>query len=75
MCAYVLVTQVWFGVYYDMNEMKSSGTFLLHFAIPHCGRKKTNMTVASMMTCKIGLIWRHMKTLYSYYQLVLVTDY
>ena len=28
-------------------------------------RKETNMAVASMMTCTIGLIWRHMKTLYT----------
>ena len=27
-------------------------------------QKETNMVVASRMTCKIGLIWRHMKTLY-----------
>ena len=27
-------------------------------------QKETNMAVASRMTCKIGLIWRHMKTLY-----------
>ena len=26
-------------------------------------KEETNMVVASMMTCKIGLIWRHMKTL------------
>ena len=28
-------------------------------------QKETNMVVASRMTCKIGLIWHHMKTLYS----------
>ena len=27
-------------------------------------QKETNMAVARRMTCKIGLIWRHMKTLY-----------
>ena len=26
-------------------------------------KQETNMAVTSMMTCKIGLIWRHMKTL------------
>ena len=29
-------------------------------------QKETNMVVASWMTCKIGLIWHHMKTLYSH---------
>ena len=29
-------------------------------------QKETNVAVASRMTCKIGLIWRHMKTLYNY---------
>ena len=29
-------------------------------------QKETNMAVASMMTCKIGLKWCHMKTLYSF---------
>ena len=27
-------------------------------------QKETNMAGASRMICKIGLIWRHMKTLY-----------
>ena len=27
-------------------------------------KEEVNMSVASRMTCKIGLIWRHMKTLY-----------
>ena len=27
-------------------------------------RKETNMAIVGMMTCKIGLIWRHMKALY-----------
>ena len=34
--------------------------------------KETNMAVASMMTCKIGLIWRHMKTLYRLWQEVTI---
>ena len=29
-------------------------------------QKETNMAVMSRMTCKIGLIWRHMKTLYCF---------
>ena len=28
-------------------------------------QKETNMAVASRMTCQIGLIWRHVKTLYT----------
>ena len=28
-------------------------------------QKETNMAVASRMTCKIAVIWRHMKTLYN----------
>ena len=28
--------------------------------------EETNMAVAIMMTCKISLIWRHMKTVYWY---------
>ena len=28
-------------------------------------QKETNMAVASTMTCKICLLWRHMKTLYT----------
>ena len=29
-------------------------------------KEEINMVVASSMTCKIDLIWRHMKTLYIY---------
>ena len=28
-------------------------------------QKETNMAVMSRMTCKIGLIWHHMETLYT----------
>ena len=32
-------------------------------------QKETIMVVASRMTCKIGLIWHHMKTLYNSYSM------
>ena len=36
---------------------------MFSYTVSH--EEETNMAVASMMTCKIGLIWCHMKTLYS----------
>ena len=48
---------------YELNK-----TVMVHFvAFPYtftC-KQETNMAVASMMTCKICLIWRHMKNPYS----------
>ena len=46
---------------YELN--KKWQDILLYFSIPGHA-KETNMVVASRMTCKIGLIWRHMKILY-----------
>ena len=49
--------------YCDMNWIKSNKTFCCIFLSPAMQRE-TNMTVPSRMTCKIGLIWRLMKTFY-----------
>ena len=47
-------------LWYKLNE--KFWDILLCFPIP--GWKKE--TIASMMTCKFGLIWHHMKTVYMY---------
>ena len=49
-------------IWYELNE--NSGTLFV-FCNARLWGKETNMAVARMITCKIGLIWRHMKTLYS----------
>ena len=41
----------------------SNGTYVVFSNTVSC-RKETDMAVTSMITCKIGLIWRHMKTMY-----------
>ena len=51
------------------NTTKWPVTFyLVHTTIPNYNtapcKEETNMAVASMMICKIGVIWRHMKTLF-----------
>ena len=46
--------------YSDMNYIKSNKTVCCIFLYPAM-QKKTGMAVTSRMTCKIGLIWRHMK--------------
>ena len=48
-----------------MNLIKSNQIFCCTLLYPAM-QKETNMAVASVMTCKIGLIWRHTKTLYNY---------
>ena len=48
-------------LWYELN--KSNETFCCILLYPAV-QKETNMAVVSRMTCKIGLIWRHMKTLY-----------
>ena len=50
------------GLWYELKNLL--GHFVVFSKTAPC-RKETNMAVASMMICKIGLIWRHMKTLYS----------
>ena len=47
-----------------MNLIESNEKFCCMFLYPAM-QKETNMAVASRMTCKIGLIWRYMETLYS----------
>ena len=42
---------------------KVQGHFV-EFSFTRLWRKETNMVVTRLMPCKIGLIWRHMKTLY-----------
>ena len=49
-------------------EIKSNETFCCIF-LYWSMQNETNMAVASRITCKIGLIWRHMKTLYGYCEL------
>ena len=49
--------------YCGMNQIKSNRTFCCVF-LYRFKLRGNNMVVASMMTCKIGLIWHHMKALY-----------
>ena len=58
-CTILLVTLgivVW-------TQLKVSGHFLVFSFTAPC-KKETNMVVKSAVTCKIGLIWCQMKTLY-----------
>ena len=49
-------------LYCELN--KKFWDILLCFSTPDCQKQETSMAGASMMTCKIGLIWGHMKILY-----------
>ena len=48
-------------LWYELNKEKT-GHFVVFSHTAPC-QEETNMSVASMMTCKIGLIWHHMITL------------
>ena len=43
-----------------INWIKVTGHFVVFSYTVSC-KEETNIAVASMMTCKIGFIWRHMK--------------
>ena len=60
-CAIILVTPCNFGIVV-CTQINVSGHFLVFSYTGSC-EEETNMAVESTMTCKIGLIWRHMKTL------------
>ena len=63
LCAYSChVVVVWYS---NMNYTKKLWDIWLYFSNTRLWWEETNMAVASKMTCKIGLIWRHMKTLYN----------
>ena len=61
-CIIILVTQLNFGIMVWI-QLKLSGHFLVFSYTAPC-EEDTNMAVKNAMTCKIGLIWRHMKTPY-----------
>ena len=48
-------------LHYELDQIK---THFIVFSYTWPCQEETNMAAVSMMTCKIGLIWRHMKTLY-----------
>ena len=61
-CANILVTLYNLVLWYEL--IKATGQFVT-FPLPfRSKRKPTWRSQLSMMTCKIGLIWRHMKILY-----------
>ena len=63
MWANILVTQLLFGNGIVVTILsKVMGHFVVFSNITLC-KEETNMAIASMMTCTICLIWRHMKTL------------
>ena len=62
MCTIILVTLCNFGIV-AWTQLKVSGHFL-KFSYTVACEEETNMVVKSWMTCKIGLIWCHRKTLY-----------
>ena len=63
-CTIILATLCNFGIVV-WTHLKVSRHFLVFSYTAPC-EEETNMAVESAMTCKIGLIWRHMKTLYTH---------
>ena len=62
MCTIILVILCNFGIVL-WTQLKVLWHLLVFSYTAPC-EEETNMAVESAMTCKIGLIWRHMKTLY-----------
>ena len=61
-CTIILVTLCNIGIVV-WTQLKVLGHFLVFSYTAPC-EEETNMAIESAMTCKIGFIWRHMKTLY-----------
>ena len=62
-CVLILITHLYFGIMI-WNEWKVLEYFVVLFKT-RLWKKETRMAVVGMITCKIGLIWCHVKTLYS----------